>query len=371
MTSHKSFIPALNDMEEIQFWISSVCLELEARIHAEFDETERWPRTISLGFFGGPMAVKEMEGKDPKASIQVRHKGSRSMPLPSRYEYGGVEGMAKKMWGALLKLIKESETGRGRPVLPLILLTVTVSNFAGGHDSAMGDITKFFSKATAQPSTMAVSAHSKQVKNRKEVLDEVSSKSGLDDRIQPPVPIETKEMRVRRRFFHPIVKENGVSPTSIMQRVGVNNELGQEAAITPSSSSVTKSTPPHPPLPPHAAQDETISVPAMLHCTQCPAPGQHIPIHEWEQHTDYHFALRVLEDDRKQGELERQQQRQQHQQQGQGTSTQSQNSSGASKRSGSSSLLAAGSGRGGAAGSKRKKVAAAQPLAKFFKPSAN
>ncbi|KAK3838710.1 MAG: putative N-acetyltransferase eso1, partial [Linnemannia elongata] len=50
MTSHKSFIPALNDVEEIQFWISSVCLELEARMHAEFDETERWPRTISLGF---------------------------------------------------------------------------------------------------------------------------------------------------------------------------------------------------------------------------------------------------------------------------------------------------------------------------------
>ncbi|KAK3843030.1 MAG: hypothetical protein J3R72DRAFT_349630, partial [Linnemannia gamsii] len=50
MTSHKSFIPALSDLEEIQFWISSVCLELEARMQAEFDETERWPRTISLGF---------------------------------------------------------------------------------------------------------------------------------------------------------------------------------------------------------------------------------------------------------------------------------------------------------------------------------
>ncbi|KAF9134554.1 DNA-directed DNA polymerase eta rad30 [Mortierella sp. 14UC] len=112
MTSHKSFIPALSDLEEIQFWISSVCLELEARMQAEFDETERWPRTISLGFLGGPKAVREMEGKDPKASIQVRHKGTRSMPLPSRFEYGGVEGMAKKMWGALVKLVKESETGR-------------------------------------------------------------------------------------------------------------------------------------------------------------------------------------------------------------------------------------------------------------------
>ncbi|KAG0278317.1 DNA-directed DNA polymerase eta rad30, partial [Linnemannia exigua] len=111
MTSHKSFIPALSDQEEIQFWISSICLELEARMQAEFDETERWPRTISLGFFGGPKAVRELEGKDPKASIQVRHKGTRSMPLPSRFEYGGVEGMAKKMWVALVKLIKESETG--------------------------------------------------------------------------------------------------------------------------------------------------------------------------------------------------------------------------------------------------------------------
>ncbi|OAQ31089.1 DNA/RNA polymerase [Linnemannia elongata AG-77] len=346
MTSHKSFIPALNDVEEIQFWISSVCLELEARMHAEFDETERWPRTISLGFFGGPMAVKEMEGKDPKASIQVRHKGTRSMPLPSRFEYGGVEGMAKKMWGALLKLIRESENGRGRPVLPLILLTVTVSNFAGGHDSAMGDITKFFSKASAQPSTMAVLTQPKQT-------EEVKSKSGLDDRIQPPV--ESKEHQVRRRFFQPMGKKSE----------------SHEAALTPSSSSSgTGSTPPHSPLlSAAAAKDETSSAPAMLLCTQCPTPGQQIPIHEWEQHTDYHFALSVLEDDRKQGELERQQQRQQLQ--GQSNSTSSQSSNGAPKRSASSSSAGSGSGRGGAAGGKRKKMAAAQPLARFFKPSAN
>lgn len=317
-------------------------------MHAEFDETERWPRTISLGFFGGPMAVKEMEGKDPKASIQVRHKGTRSMPLPSRFEYGGVEGMAKKMWGALLKLIRESENGRGRPVLPLILLTVTVSNFAGGHDSAMGDITKFFSKASAQPSTMAVLTQPKQT-------EEVKSKSGLDDRIQPPV--ESKENQVRRRFFQPMGKKSE----------------SHEAALTPSSSSSgTGSTPPHSPLlSAAAAKDETTSAPAMLLCTQCPTPGQQIPIHEWEQHTDYHFALSVLEDDRKQGELERQQQRQQLQ--GQSNSTPSQSSNGAPKRSASSSSAGSGSGsgRGGAAGGKRKKMAAAQPLARFFKPSAN
>lgn len=315
-------------------------------MHAEFDETERWPRTISLGFFGGPMAVKEMEGKDPKASIQVRHKGTRSMPLQSRFEYGGVEGMAKKMWGALLKLIKESENGKGRPVLPLILLTVTVSNFAGGHDSAMGDITKFFSKASAQPLTMAASTQPRQ-------MEEVKSKSGMDDRIQPPV--ESKEKQVRRRFFQPVGKESE----------------NHEATITPSSSSSgTGSTPPHSPLLPSSTTlDETSSAPAMLLCSQCPAPGQKIPIHEWEQHTDYHFALSVLEDDRKQGELERQQQRQQ--QQGQGNSTQSQSSSGAPKRSASSSSAGSGSGRGGAVGGKRKKVAAVQPLARFFKPNAN
>ncbi|KAF9141965.1 DNA-directed DNA polymerase eta rad30 [Linnemannia schmuckeri] len=353
MTSHKSFIPALNDVEEIQFWISSVCMELEARMHAEFDETERWPRTISLGFFGGPMAVREMEGKDPRASVQVRHKGTRSMPLPSRFEYGGVEGMTKKIWGALLKLIKDSETGRGRPVLPLILLTVTVSNFAGGRDSAMGDITKFFSKASARPLNATVSTQSKQVESGRDLSEELKSKSGLDDRTQPPV--ESKEMRVRRRFFQPMVKES----------------KSHEAAITSSStSSCTGSIPPRSPLPPLAAQDETPSASAMLLCTQCPAPGQQIPIHEWEQHTDYHFALSVLEDDRKQGELERQQQRQQHQQQqGHGASIQSQSSNGAPKRSASSSSV--GSGRGGAAGGKRKKVVAAQPLASFFKPSAN
>ncbi|KAK3826082.1 MAG: putative N-acetyltransferase eso1, partial [Benniella sp.] len=50
MCSHKSFIPALSDLEEIQFWISSMCLELDARMQSEFDETERWPRTIALGF---------------------------------------------------------------------------------------------------------------------------------------------------------------------------------------------------------------------------------------------------------------------------------------------------------------------------------
>ncbi|KAG0366742.1 DNA-directed DNA polymerase eta rad30 [Mortierella sp. AD032] len=367
MTSHKSFIPALSDLEEIQFWISSVCLELEARMQAEFDETERWPRTISLGFYGGPRAVKEMEGKDPKASIQVRHKGTRSMPLPSRFEYGGVEGMAKKMWGALVKLIKESETGHGRGVLPLVLLTVTVSNFAGGHASGMGDITKFFSKASAAPPLSAAQAPSK-----KDEVDEAKSRSGLDDRIQAPV--ESKEMQVRRRFFQPVFKENSILPTQSMQRLGVHNEPCSEAATTPvTTSSTTTPTPPHSPLP-----DETPTAPALLHCTQCPAPGQHIPVDEWEQHTDYHFALSLLEDDRKQGELDRQQQRQlnqQQQQQGRSDSGQSQSSGGAPKRTSSSTPAGSSrSGGGAGSGSKRKKVApatVAQPLARFFKPSSN
>ncbi|KAF9083299.1 DNA-directed DNA polymerase eta rad30 [Mortierella sp. AD031] len=376
MTSHKSFIPALSDMEEIQFWISSVCLELEARMHAEFDETERWPRTISLGFFGGAKAVHEMEGKDPKASIQVRHKGTRSMPLASRFEYGGVEGMAKKMWGALLKLIKESETGRGRPVIPLILLTVTVSNFAGGHESAMGDITKFFSKASAQPPTPTIQAPAKYQDSRKDTtdspvqhnghLEDMEAKSGLDERIRTPV--ETKEMRVRRRFFEPMVKHSTSLPTSSMQRLDVSNEPDQGAMATPASSpSLPGPTSPRSPLP---AQDEasvaeTMAPPAILLCNQCPPPGQQIPIDEWEQHTDYHFALSVLEDDRKQGQLERLQQRQQLQQQEQNSSTQSQSSGGTPKRSSSSSSV----GRGG----KRKKASSATPtpLAKFFKPSAN
>ncbi|KAF9909511.1 DNA-directed DNA polymerase eta rad30 [Linnemannia zychae] len=372
MTSHKSFIPALGDLEEIQFWISSICLELEARMQAEFDETERWPRTISLGFFGGPMAVQEMEGKDPKASLQVRHKGTRSMPLPSRFEYGGVEGMAKRMWGALVKLIKESEIGRGRGVLPLILLTVTVSNFAGGHGSGMGDITKFFSKASAAPPLPTVQVVTKQKDSKRNAMDDVKSKSELDRRIEAPV--ESKEMQVRRRFFQPVIKDTGNSPTSFMHRLGISSELSSESVTAPTASlSISTAAPSSP-----TAQHETPASPAVLHCTQCPAPGQHIPIDEWEQHTDYHFALSLLEDDRKQGELERQQQRQLNQQ-GRSDPMQGQSSSGASKRS-SSSGSSRGSGGGAPGnGNKRKKVAAAtttaaatvQPLARFFKPSPN
>ncbi|KAF9927594.1 DNA-directed DNA polymerase eta rad30 [Linnemannia zychae] len=361
MTSHKSFIPPLDDIEEIQFWVSSVCLELETRMHAEFDETERWPRTISLGFFGGPSAAREMEGKDPKASIQVRHKGTRSMPLASRFEYGGVEGMARKIWGALMKLIKESESGQGKPILPLILLTVTVSNFTGGHNSAMGDITKFFSKAPL-PNPL-------ESKKDEGKFHERKNASGLENQTQQTQPIEPKEMQVRRRFFQPVAKESQSSSTLSTQRFNADNELNSEVADTPASLSPAIESIPSLP----SAQESTLSTSAMLLCAQCPPPGQHIPVHEWEQHTDYHFALSLLEDDRKQGELERQQQRQQSQL-GQTHRTQgASNGNSSSKRSSSSSLSGSGSGsgRGGSNGKRKRVVSTVQPLARFFKPNVN
>lgn len=374
MCSHKSFIPALSDLEEIQFWISSMSLELESRMQAEFAETERWPRTIALGFFGGRQAWKDQQDGERRASFRAPHKGSRSMPLGSRFEYGGMEGIARKMYGVVEKLIKESETGGGRPVLPLILLTITVSNFSEGRESAMGEkITKFFSKApvpsrqTQQPS----------VDQSYEVVNGGASEAR--DPIQNPTsgtvkPSETKDMNARRRFFQPraIVQDRDRDrdeddpSTGSIQHLGIERDQASKV-VAPSSPHVSTSRRSSP-----VPQDQSDEATATILCDQCPSPGQRIPVEDWEQHTDYHFALRLLEDDKKQQQMERQQQRSAPRVQGADASTKRNPSSGSStpstrgKRRKTATVPTSSS-----SGSTSSNTSGTGSLSKFFRPSAN
>ncbi|KAG0349727.1 DNA-directed DNA polymerase eta rad30 [Podila minutissima] len=325
MCSHKSFIPALNDKEEIQFWITSICLELVSRIQAEYDETERWPRTISLGFYGGMRAQNDQQRQERTSTWRPPHKGSRSMPFGSRFEYGGVEGMARKMYGVVERLIKESETGQGRPILPLVILTVTVSNFAGGHGSALGDITKFFSKAPVNPvkietKSMVHRNSGKDMDLEDQALDHeqdsgTDPETVLDHQTQienlhlkevAPSPSDTKATSSvtatsRRRFFEPRSKTSPLSsPIKSLKRLQVTSELGSEI----STESSVRSSPVSDPVP----VSEASTRPSTIRCEKCPSPGQQIPIAEWEEHADYHFAMSLLEDDRKQQQIERQNQ---------------------------------------------------------------
>ncbi|KAF9287188.1 DNA-directed DNA polymerase eta rad30 [Mortierella alpina] len=347
MCSHKSFIPALSDMEEIQFWISSICLELVSRITAEYEETERWPRTVALGFYGGLQAYRDQQQQERSSTFRAPHKGSRSMPLGSRFEYGGVEGMARKMYGVVEKLIRDAETGRGQPILPLVILTVTVSNFSGGHGSAMGDITKFFSKAPA-----------------KRIEAEPMATEGMN------TSSEQEGVKARRRFFQP--RTTPKIPASQSTLTAHHPEVDPDPETGISSTSTTLNALPHSP------QTEQTQVKTTILCEQCPSPGQQVPVEEWEQHADYHFALSLLEDDRKQQQLERQQQQQQHA----GNNGGPNSASGGAKRS-SPAASTASSSRG-----KRKKASSSAtsssstaasstesssplipPLSKFFKPN--
>ncbi|KAG0243043.1 DNA-directed DNA polymerase eta rad30 [Mortierella sp. GBA43] len=303
MCSHKSFIPALSDLEELQFWITSMCLELESRMQSEFAETKRWPRTIALGFFGGRKAWLDQQEQELSATFRAPHKGSRSMPLGTRFEYGGVEGMAQKMYATLEKLIKEAETGGGRPILPLVLLTVTVSNFSEGHESALGDITKFFTKAPVQTQQTQQTQEEPNERTtvQNEGLSEVNcsgqnpSSSTIETGRQLVKPPETKEMSARRRFFQPRVTEQRKDDpsTDTIQHQRFESDMGSAAISHPSSP---------------APQDLPETTATTMFCDQCPSPGKQIPIEDWEQHADYHFALQLLEDEKKQLQAERQQQ---------------------------------------------------------------
>ncbi|KAG0054221.1 DNA-directed DNA polymerase eta rad30 [Gryganskiella cystojenkinii] len=420
MTSHKSFIPALSDLEEIQFWITSTCLELVSRIEAEFEETERWPRTISLGFYGGRKAWQDQQDAgtaEKKSSFRAPYKGTRSMPFASRFEYGGVEGMSRKMYGTVEKLIKEAETGGGRPILPLVLLTVTVSNFAGGKGSAMGDITKFFSKApppapsiqsppplaqkpgfrqteqtTSRTDTTAVAqqqspsaiGHSMAIKEEfspsrlnkdsmsKSSVETVSS-AALDDNIP----------RRRRRFFEPSSYSSQPNPiVKAVHQLQLDSGDQDSEASTPNSptgvSPQAASPAPSPDAEITVHQPTTITTTqataavhhhptAMLWCDQCSGGPKQIPIDEWEQHQDFHFAMKLQQEDRQQQQLERQQQLQQT-----NTATSSVSHSSGSKRAASSSVSSSSSSNRG----KRKQAptsttatSTTPSLSKFFKPS--
>ncbi|KAG0018713.1 DNA-directed DNA polymerase eta rad30 [Podila clonocystis] len=377
MCSHKSFIPALSDMEEIQFWITSICLELVSRIQAEYDETERWPRTISLGFYGGIRAHNDQQRQERTSNWRPPHKGSRSMPFGSRFEYGGVEGMARKMYGVVERLIKESETGQGRPILPLVILTVTVSNFAGGHGSALGDITKFFSKAPVNAVKSETkgrvhrnSGEDKDLEDKALIQEQDSgedSETALDHQNQnqdlqltkvAPGPNDTKDASSatatgRRRFFQPKSRTSPLnSPIKSLKLLQVTSELSSEIS--------TDSPVPSSPVSNPAPAPEVSSQPSTIRCDKCPSPGQHIPITEWEEHADYHFAMSLLEDDRKQQQIERQNQL-----------THSSQASGqtAAKRSASS-------GSDGSRGKRKKATSSTTPseggpssLARFFRPA--
>ncbi|KAF9945943.1 DNA-directed DNA polymerase eta rad30 [Mortierella alpina] len=376
MCSHKSFIPALSDMEEIQFWLSSICLELVSRITAEYEETERWPRTIALGFYGGLQAYRDQQQQERSSTFRAPHKGSRSMPLGSRFEYGGVEGMARKMYGVVEKLIREAETGRGRPILPLVILTVTVSNFSGGHGSAMGDITKFFSKAPVKRIQAESMAVGKEIRNEapEEVVNSViehpyqlsdPQSGGMN------APSEQEGAKARRRFFQPRTTSTIPAPQSTLTVDHPQVDQDQEAGVCSPSSTADIS--------PHSPQIEQEQLRATLLCEQCPSPGQQVPVEEWEQHADYHFALSLLEDDRKQQQLERQQLQQQHHA---GNNGGSNFASGSAKRS-SPAASAASSSRGkrkktsssatssssAAAASTESSSPSIPPLSKFFKPN--
>ncbi|KAF8974818.1 DNA-directed DNA polymerase eta rad30 [Entomortierella lignicola] len=363
MCSHKSFIPALSDMEEIQFWVSSMSLELVSRMQEEYDETGRWPKTIALGFYGGRRAQHDQQTQERNSSFRAPHKGTRSMPLGSKFDYGGVEGISRKMYGIVEKLIKEAESGVGRPILPLILLTISVSNFSSGHESAMGDITKFFSKAPAQSQQNQLLSMGQQTKDKaKEETSELHGlrkESNANEIDKQSETSREAERSARRRFFHP----RATSSDNLLKHlnIGQNEGLASSDPVLPSSRS---------PVPESKDQEESANHAATttLLCEQCPSPGQHIPIAEWEQHIDYHFALSLLEDDRKQQKLERQQQQQNV---GASSNNHSGNSNGA-KRSSSSSSSTTPSTRG-----KRKKTGSSSndsstpPLARFFKPSAS
>ncbi|KAF9434765.1 DNA-directed DNA polymerase eta rad30 [Entomortierella beljakovae] len=359
MCSHKSFIPALSDMEEIQFWISSMGLELVSRMQEEFEETGRWPRTIALGFYGGRRAQQAQQEQELKSSFRAPHQGSRSMPLGSRFEYGGVEGIAKKMYGLLEKLIKEADSGNGRPILPLILLTLTVSNFSDGHESTLTNITKFFSKVpTNTQQHQSITANQK---NPAEIINDNLSHSNAQIESIPngTRTNQVDEPSVKRRFFqsrsiqtetHEIVLPNSLEDHC------TDNETGSPV---PGPSLV------------ELRQDDSDSVEAtLILCEECPSPGQRIPVTEWEQHKDYHFALGLFEDDRKQQQLQRQQQ------QSSVSSTNSSKSSSGIKRtssmpSGSSSTRGKRKKGGGNSGLSTTLTgdSSTPSLAKFFKPS--
>ncbi|KAF9917319.1 DNA-directed DNA polymerase eta rad30 [Lobosporangium transversale] len=360
MCSHKSFIPALSDLEEIQFWITSMSMELVSRMQAEYDETERWPRTVSLGFYGGTRTRQTQMDSEYKSTSRALHKGTRSMPLGGRFDYGGVEGIARKMYTTLERLIKEAETGKGRHILPLVLLTITVSNFTDGGESAMGDITKFFSKAPSQiqriPQQMSSSSY---VKNEDmeatcELVEEENESISTErdyghSPTKPPEPTEA-----RRRFFQ--LKTAITTPSDDVIRTR-SSSPEQSISCPPSPTPERPSS-----LSAYQGQGKTETIAiipaATSMCYQCPSPGQLIPIEEWEQHNDYHFALSLLEDDKKQHQVERQQQQasrihDDHQE---------------SNKSGKRNVGASPSASSARGKRKRTAVPSVTTLTKFFKP---
>jgi len=289
------------------------------------------------------------------------------------------------------KLMRESETSGGRPILPLILLTVTVSNFAGGKGSALGDITKFFSKASPVPmqteQTLKSTAQKQQQtqpepeEEAKRVKDEeplrpVSVIKAMDPKRQGEKAVT---MQKRKRFFNSesfpvqaatITHQSPRSPRSALQdHETVNTDTEPSTTRSPTALVASPQSPPLAPLDDgnHPTVAMESQAPATLLCDQCSGGPRPIPIEDWEQHQDFHFALKIQQEDRQEQQLARQQQ----QQANAAVATTSSGSHGSKRNASSSSSSLSSSSNSG----KRKKqttasAASSTPLlSKFFKPS--
>ncbi|KAG0227306.1 DNA-directed DNA polymerase eta rad30 [Actinomortierella wolfii] len=402
MCSHKSFIPALSDLEEIEYWIQTMCREIVSRMEAEYIETSRWPRTISLGFYGGIRAEQERAEGARGAAWAPPSKGSRQMPMGGRLDYGGVEGLTKKMFRAVEKLIQDGREGRIRPILPLIILTVTASNFEEGGHSAK-DIASFFTKssqpsATQQPTpTRSISGSEAGVKgDDRDLSPAVHTEAAVD-------PTESKSSASNLHTTQSIMKDKKPASSSVRKRFFGGNKF----ALSPSSTSSTFLTPSEsrmeypmsedsaPPSSPgmNYSGDEPLDnteeaiaastnpmagdlpvasppIPMTVRCTQCPPPGRDILATEWDEHQDYHFALSLHNDERQQHQLQQRQQFQTHKRP-QGASGSS--SRGRKKKARSSSSSALGEGGDNQARSSSPSLSGtadnSKLLTMFFKPS--
>ncbi|KAF9970993.1 DNA-directed DNA polymerase eta rad30, partial [Actinomortierella ambigua] len=340
MCSHKSFIPALSDLEEIEYWIQTMCRELVSRMEAEYIETSRWPRTISLGFYGGIRAEQaRYEAPGQGSAWAPPSKGSRQMAMGGRVDYGGVEGLTKKMFRTVEKLIQDGREGRIRPILPLIILTVTASNFdAGGHSAK--DIASFFTKSmlpTASQHSLPTPSMtaSSEVSDRNDDRDwSTAMQAGPDD-----APVRTREVSPTVRSIQPITMDNK-SPLSSTPTTSARRRFFGGIKFSPAPS--PPSSPSHNLLALPEGQQENLmsvdsapaaspnmddeddepdsastapshtSVPVMtVRCTQCPPPGRDILASEWDEHQDYHFALSLHNDERQQHQQQQKQLQQQ------------------------------------------------------------
>ncbi|KAI9203208.1 uncharacterized protein BJ171DRAFT_154832 [Polychytrium aggregatum] len=312
--TNKNFRPAITSVKEMKRWICILCIELYFRLTEEFEESHRWPKTMTIGVY---------PAKDSAATLK---EFSKARPMPPRSIITSVEVLKAKaleilsdeqMQGSLpLKNLglsmsgltvettqsgnirdmfqrlakEESSAGHNKPVAPI--RSDKISGLDGGFDS----VAKFPGDScdSCDPDDAFASGNPYQPDDAEDPYDtEVpddpqSSTSRTTDSSKERATAKVVEIEDELQLCPPTGQDSAVSSSRMSTSTSTSAPARDTVADRPQPMLLIQTDPgsDFDPIDAHVLPPDLYRV-----CQEC--GNRAVLIEDWQEHSDFHYALRV------------------------------------------------------------------------------